>query len=64
MRRRRDNVTNIDDFRVSRHDRAVKKQRRNRLVSRFNEFLQRAEVFFDKANSERGKRMIKDQKDD
>ena len=57
-------VTKLDDYRVSKYDRAVKKQKKDNLLKRMSKFLKKAEVFFDKANSERGKRMIKDSEND
>ena len=59
----KNNVTKLDDYRVSKYDRAVKKQKRDRILSRFSKFLSTADVFFKKTNSKKGKRMIEDLKD-
>lgn len=56
-------VIKLDDYRVSKYERAVKKQRKDRLMSSINKFLNRADEFFKKANSEKGKSMVEDLKD-
>jgi len=41
-----------------------KRAKKKRLIAKLNKFLKRAEVFFEKAGSERGKKMIKEVRDD
>lgn len=54
-------ITQLDDYRTtSRYSRAVKKQSRDRIVGKLNKFLDSASVFFNKADSERGKKLITD----
>lgn len=64
MRKRKDNVTRLDDYRTTtKYGRAVKKQSRDRLMSRINSFLCTADEFFQKANSKKGKKLVEDLKD-
>ena len=39
-------VVNLHDYRETKYQRAVKKQKRDRLISRLDEFLERADTFF------------------
>lgn len=57
-------ITNLDDYRTTtKYGRAVKRQRHAHFMNQYNKFMSKAGKFFDKANSERGRRMIKDQED-
>ena len=57
------NVVKIKDWERDKSLRIMKKRTRTRQMKKFGEFIKRAGIFFDKANSERGKRMIKEQED-